>query len=292
MERVSEASGTAVLVCQGRASADGRYAVGRFSDPVARDLLEDVELEIVDQVRDGSVPSDAATRMAWELVRQTGLTVVPRTIAIDDAIRAHRDGQLVVLGAGLDSRAWRMPELAPTTVFEIDHPASQREKVRRMGQRAPLAHRVVEVPLELGRGSLGRALEEAGFDARATSTWVWEGVIPYLTAPVVESTLAEIAAQSPPGSRLILTYQARALGPRVARAAMRLLMRASRVPDPLATEPWRSLWRPAELAGLCRRHGYSVTTDEDLLTLAAELDLPGANPSSLRNGRVAVATRT
>ncbi len=286
------ASTTAVLVCQGRASADGRYAVGRFSDPVARELLEPDELAVVDRVREGLPPTDGNERMAYEMVRQTGLTVVPRTVAIDDAIREHVAGQLVLLGAGLDSRAWRMPELASTTVFEVDQHASQKEKVRRIGARAPLAHRVAEVPVDLGSGSLARGLDEAGFDPREVTTWVWEGVIPYLPAAAVAATLGEISTQSAPGSRLIMNYQSRELRPRVARTLVRLVLRASRASDPLASEPWRSLWRPAELAKLCAEHGYRVDSDEDLLTLSGQLDLPAGTVSSLRNGHVAVATRT
>src|SRR6476619_2527275 len=133
------ASATAVLVCQGRASAEGRYAVGRFSDPVARELLEPGERVVVDQVRAGRVPAGAGDRMTYELLRRTALTMVPRTITIDEAIRDHAAGQLVILGAGLDARGWRMPELGDTTVFEVDHPASQREKLRRVGGLAPTA---------------------------------------------------------------------------------------------------------------------------------------------------------
>ncbi len=287
----ASASATAVLVCQGRASADGRYAVGRFSDPVARDLLEPDELEVVDRVRVGAVPGEGTARMAYEMVRQTGLTIVPRTVAIDDAIRAQVTGQLVILGAGLDSRAWRMSELASTTVFEVDQPASQKEKVRRIGARAPLALRVAQVPVDLNSGALARGLQDAGFDPRARTTWVWEGVIPYLPAAAVAATLGELSTQSAPGSRLVLTYQSRELRPRLGRTLLRLVLRASGAADPLASEPWRSLWRPSELARLCEQHGYRVDADDDLLSLSAKLDLPAGVASSLRNGHVAIATR-
>ncbi len=74
--------------------------------------------------------------------------MVPRTVAIDEALReavggadgeavgdrgVRRAEQLVVLGAGLDGRPWRMPELAAVAVFEVDHPASQRDKLDRLG---------------------------------------------------------------------------------------------------------------------------------------------------------------
>ena len=58
------ASSTAVLVCQGRAAADGRYAVGRFSDPVARELLDPADRLSVARVRAARVPSGPAGRLA------------------------------------------------------------------------------------------------------------------------------------------------------------------------------------------------------------------------------------
>lgn len=172
------ASSTAVLVCQGRATADGRYAAERFCDPIARELLDPADRSIVDDVRAGRVPTRAADRMTYELVRRTGLTTVPRTISIDDAIREHAADQVVILGAGLDGRAWRMSELARATVFEVDHPASQRDKLRRVGGLVPTAGRVVPVAVDLASAHLGPALEGAGFDRRTVTTWVWEGVVP------------------------------------------------------------------------------------------------------------------
>jgi methyltransferase (TIGR00027 family) len=285
------ASSTAVLVCQGRASVDGRYAVGRFSDPVARELLGPAERVVVDRVRAGQAPAGSAERIGYELVRRTGLTMVPRTITIDEAIRDHAAGQLVVLGAGLDARAWRMPGLGGTTVFEVDHPASQRDKLRRVGALAPTAGRVVPVAVDLTRERLGPALERAGLDRRSVTTWVWEGVVPYLTGDEVRTTVAQVAELSPPGSRLVVNYQAKSLPTVVMRAVMRLVLRVSRQPDPLAGEPWRSRWAPDGMQALLRAHGLEVVSDTDLLTLSAGLDLPREADGSLRNGRVAVAVR-
>ena len=283
------ASTTAVLVCQGRATADGRYAVGRFSDPVARELLDPEDRVMVDLVRSGAVPSEAANRMAYEMVRRVGVTMVPRTIAIDEAIRGHGARQLVILGAGLDARAWRMSELAQAAVFEVDHPASQRDKLRRIGGLPPTAGRVVPVAIDLATERLGPPLERAGFDRHAVTTWVWEGVVPYLTADDVRATVAQVAELSAPGSLLVVNYQTTSLPATVMRAAMRLALRLSRQPDPMAGEPWRSLWRPEEMRDMVSDNGFEVTTDSDLLTLSASLALPSDNNGSLRNGRVALA---
>lgn len=284
------ASSTAVLVCQGRATADGRYAVGAFSDPVAGRLLDAAELAVVEQVRADRMPADGRERMAYEMVRRTGLTVVPRTIAIDRAISEHAAGQVVILGAGLDARAWRMPELARTVVFEVDHAASQQDKLRRTGRLAPSAGRVVPVAVDLGTERLAPSLAAAGFDRQRVATWVWEGVVPYLTSAEVRATVSQVAQLSAPGSLLAVNYQAKSLPARVMRTTVRLVLRAARQPDPLAGEPWRSLWRPAAMRRMLDEHGFDVVSDSDLLALSEGLSLPGGNSGSLRNGRVALAT--
>lgn len=285
------ASATAVLVCQGRAVADGRYAVGRFSDPIARDLLEGADRDLVDRVRAEKVPAGGADRMTYEMVRRTGVTMVPRTIAIDQAIRDHAVAQVVILGAGLDARAWRMTELVRATVFEVDHPASQEDKLHRIGSLPPTAGQVVPVAVDLAKERLGPALAKAGFDVRAATTWVWEGVVPYLTADEVRATVGQIAELSAPESRLVVNYQTKSLPTSIMRAAMRFMLRVSRQPDPIAGEPWRSLWRPDRMRSMLSDNGFDVISDSNLLSLSEGLALPTDNDGSLRNGRVAIAVR-
>ena len=288
---VGAASSTAVLVCQGLATADGRYAVGRFSDPVAEELLDPAERTVVERVRAGDVPAQAAERMAYEMVRRSGITIVPRTVAIDEAIREHDAAQLVILGAGLDARAWRMSELADVTVFEVDHPASQRDKLRRIGDRTPTALRVLPVEVDLATQTLSPTLENAGFDRQVVSTWVWEGVVPYLVANDVRAAVAQIAELCAPGSRLVVNYQAKSAWVSLMRGAMRLILRLTRQPDPLAGEPWRSLWRPESMQRLLHDSGFRVVSDDDLFTLAVGFELPSDVEGSLCNGRVVLAVR-
>ncbi|MFD4652364.1 class I SAM-dependent methyltransferase [Streptomyces sp. NPDC058441] len=116
-------SRTAVLVRQGRAAADASVAAGRFSDPVAMQLLRAEERTPVDAVRVGVPPQGRPARTRYESVRARAEVMVARTGAIDEALCACPPRQLVILGAGLDSRAWRLPQLARTDVWEVDHPA-------------------------------------------------------------------------------------------------------------------------------------------------------------------------
>lgn len=285
------ASSTAVLVCQGRATAHGRYAVGTFADPVAWHLLDPDERAVVEAARAAHPPPDAGQRMAHELVRRTGILMVPRTLAIDRAVREHGAAQVVVLGAGLDARAWRMAELADATVHEVDHPASQRDKQRRLGGRPPTARAVVPVAVDLAEQQLAPALERGGFDRSVATTWVWEGVVPYLTDASVRATVAQVAALSAPGSLLVVNYQGRSLTTAAMRRGMRAVMRLTGQHDPMAGEPWRSTWAPGDMRKMLGDSGFRTTSDDDLLILASGLALPPGSDASLRNGRVAVAVR-
>ncbi|WP_040809311.1 class I SAM-dependent methyltransferase [Nocardia concava] len=284
------ASRTAILVCQGRAVADGRLGVGRFSDPVAVDLLRDDEREIVEQLRAGAVPKAFGARVEYEFVSATSEVLAARTVAIDDAVREKGLPQQVILGAGLDARAWRMPELAGITVFEVDHPASQAEKRERLGEREPLAS-VRFVPVDFGKDSLGAALTEAGHDESRPTTWIWEGVVPYLTPAEVGETVTEVAKRSAAGSRLIVTYPTPNRLYHYGRRAMEVLLSFTGRTNPMAREPQRSSWTPEAMATVLTDRGFTVTSDRDLLTIAREAGVEGKRGSFLSSGHLVVADR-
>jgi methyltransferase (TIGR00027 family) len=285
------ASRTAVLVCQGRAAAHGRIAQGRFADPVAMALLRDSERVVVRRVREGVPPRGWAGRVEFEMVRASAEVIVPRTVAIDDAVRARRVPQLVIMGAGLDDRAWRMPELAGVDVFEIDHPASQRDKRSRVGDLRPLAESVRFVPVDFTRDRLDTALAPAGHRSEEVTTWIWEGVVPYLSRAEVAATVQAIGSRSAAGSRLIVNYQSPALSAALGRLVARVMTAAARRRSPWADEPRRSSWTPAAMSQLLAGHGFDLTRDDDLLTLAQGLTTPVRQRRSLQTGRVAIADR-
>ncbi|MFC6018146.1 class I SAM-dependent methyltransferase [Plantactinospora solaniradicis] len=283
------ASRTAVLVCQGRAAADGLIAPGRFADPTALRLLRPDERESVQWVREAVVPRHWQQRVDYESVRASAEMMVPRTVAIDDAIRSHPSSQLVILGAGLDGRAWRMPELADVAIFEIDQPASQQDKRDRAAglSGSPPTY----VPVDFGRDRLDQALAAAGHRADQATTWVCEGVVPYLTRVQVAATVGAVATCSAPSSRLIVNFQVPAISASIGRLAARALTASTGRTSVWAHEPWRSTWTPAAMASLLVRHGYTVTRDEDLLQAAEALTTPTRHRRALGNGRVMVADR-
>lgn len=209
-----------------------------------------------------------------------------RTVVIDDAVRGAANPQLVLLGAGLDGRAWRMPELADVDVFEVDHAGSQQDKRERAAGLHPAAGSLQFVPLNLTREGLGSALGSAGHEESRPTTWVLEGVIPYLTPSDAAATVAAVAARSAPGSQLVVSYPpgspASLLGRLLARGFLLLTGRG----DPMAHEPRRSSWTPASVRALLGDAGLQVTDDIAFVTLADELSLSSRH---LGSGRVAIA---
>ena len=142
----------------------------------------------------------------WPGVRTS---VVARTRLIDDAIAQALQPdieQLVILGAGFDSRAYRVPRLREIDVFEVDHPdtqAAKRAVLDRLFSTGP--GRVRFVPVDFTRDDLPSALRFAGHRDSPRTFILWEGVTNYLTEAAVDSTLRWCSRASA-GSVLLFTY--------------------------------------------------------------------------------------
>jgi len=128
---------------------------------------------------------------------------------IDDFLRgclADFTSQVVILGAGLDSRAYR-DEVPTVKFFEIDHPATQAAKIRRLRRMMDrIPGHVTFVPVDFDSETLDK-LTSFGFDASAKTLYIWEGVTPYLAPESVDATLAWVGAHSAAGSSIIFDYQ-------------------------------------------------------------------------------------
>ena len=290
------ASKTAVLVCQARAIADDRLAIGRFSDPFATRLLRDAERVAVDRARSGTTPDTWRERMDAALLGRNATISVSRAVVIDDAIRAKANPQLVILGAGLDARAYRLPELAGVDVYEVDFPATQQDKRDRVNGLQPVAKSLSHVPVDFHRDALGSPLAAAGHDTAVPTTWICEGVLPYLTKTDVDATLAAIDECSVPGSRLILTYSTPAglrLGLKrwwlnsIVDRSLQLVMHVSGA-WPAENEPFLSSWYPEAMRTQLSAHNFLVADDKDLYEVARQLGISARVP---RVAHVAIADK-
>jgi len=280
-------SQTALFVAAARALAnDGFTTVPGFSDPISRGLLTpawEAFYRAVSRFGRHASPERRARAMAR-------LDFVATRVATIDAEIAHAVGsgcrQLVILGAGLDARAFRMRGLADVAVFEVDHPATQAYKRRRIASVPVVARSLAFVSVDFERQRLGGALHDAGFRPDVPTVWVWEGVVMYLTDQAVRQTLEDVAACSAPGSVLVANYHV-PHGPVVGlgRRASRLLLALWREPH-IGQRPREVMH--AEL----RRAGLEVARDTAPAEWAERLG--GKPPSGLtaRVSRMVVARRS
>jgi methyltransferase (TIGR00027 family) len=222
-------------------------------------------LQLAKMIESGRVPPVFARvpgMQRWILYMQV------RTRVIDDIVRAFPGKQLVLLGAGYDCRALRLPELANTRVFEIDHPATQGHKRRvlaELGVESPSTYVTWDFETQ-ATDDLPAALAEAGHDAKAPSLTIWEGVTMYLTEPAIDASLRAIASWSAPGSQLAMTYFAKSRLVEPSWTTRAIAAVVSRV-----GEPWRFGWSPDELPAYLEGRGLELARDIALSDAARDL---------------------
>jgi len=176
--------------------------------------------------------------------------------AEDELAQAYERGtrQYVVLGAGLDTFAYRNPH-RQLRVFEVDHPDTQAWKRRRLQEQAigiPSSMRFVAVDFEKQR--LADRLAAAGFRADRPAFFSWLGVTIYLTPEAVAGTLSTIAGCAP-GSQVVFDF---APPPAEMDAAERRSFERSARGVARSGEPWINFYSPAPFAAQLRAEGYAV----------------------------------
>jgi methyltransferase (TIGR00027 family) len=190
-------------------------------------------------------------------------SAIVRTRVIDDAlvdiIKRHKDSQVVILGAGFDTRAYRLSALAMARVFELDHPATQRAKREVIDRLGLSRDHVVHAPINFEHDDLYDVLSGAGIDPNSPTVFVWEGVTNYLSARAVDDTLATIRRISRnPNAALIITYvDIRALDEPSPFPEARRWTKAVRD----AGEPWTFGLHPESVSRWFRERGYEVRSD-------------------------------
>jgi methyltransferase (TIGR00027 family) len=243
------------MVALWRALADaGESSVPGFSDPFARRFLHGGWRLAFHAALAAArhMPSGARERVA------DAFGVVPLRVAfLDDRLLASMrlaPSQVVLLGAGLDARAWRLAALDGAELFEVDHPATQRFKREEVAAfPLPLA-RVHWVPVDFEREALAPALAAAGHSSAEPTVWLWEGVVMYLGDQALRATLAGVRERSAPGSALLLHYHE----PGATLSGRHLRWSAFRVlGEPQVGARWRATMR-----GEVERAGFTI--DEDV----------------------------
>jgi methyltransferase (TIGR00027 family) len=278
--KADKPSQTASMVAAMRLLADhGLTRAQGFADPTAATLLPDGWARVAAIIeRRLRGMSDAQRRRALQR-----LDLLPlRTLAIDAAVvEAVQEGcrQVVILGAGLDGRAHRMPALAECHVFEVDHPATQAYKRERAARLARACRALTYVSVDFERAQLSASLEDARHVAAERTAWIWEGVTMYLTDDALRATLEAVAARSATGSRLLVQYGEPRAGWRRVFAPFNLLMR-------LWSEPHIGTRSREKMRAEVEHVGLTILADSGVADWAARF---GADEPSVETARTRLA---
>jgi len=242
----SPASRTALGAARHRAVHQLLEAGPILDDPLAVRVTGDDPDELVARARERG-----DHRMRWFVCARSRFAEQ----VLADAVAAGVD-QLVVLGAGLDTFAYRHP-YDGLRIVEVDHPATRAWKLERLADaRIAVPETVVHAPVDFERQDFGEVLEASLDLARPVLFW-WLGVTPYLTGPAVESTLRRLG--SLPSSAVVLDHAT----PLDDAAETTALMRQRREAVARLGEPWVSAYAYPELAELARRSGFTEVRPED-----------------------------
>jgi len=202
-----------------------------------------------------------ARRFQAHFARYLRAFLIARSRVAEDAL-AEAVGrgvrQYVVLGAGLDTFAYRNPYPA-LKVFEVDHPATQEWKRAQLAAAAiPLPQSLTFVPVDFETQTLGARLREAGFADSEKAFFSWLGVSMYLRRDSVTSTLSYVATQVPCGSGVVFDYT---VSPATLGFTRRMIFLALMRRVARAGEPWRTFFEPTALAAELGKLGFAHIDD-------------------------------
>jgi methyltransferase (TIGR00027 family) len=222
-----------------------------FADPLATAVLGAPEANLV-----GEGAQQPATRgMRLFIAARSRFAEESLAAAVARGVR-----QYVVLGAGLDTFAHRNPFVDESLrVFEVDYPATQAWKQRRLadaGLTAPAS--LTFAPVDFERQTLAAGLAAAGFDAAAPAFFSWLGVVVYLSRAAVMTTLSFIAGL-PRGGEVVFDYGRPVSAFPEGAARARQITRAQRAAR--LGEPWITRFEPPELAAMLRGLGFDDLED-------------------------------
>jgi methyltransferase (TIGR00027 family) len=245
-----------------------------LNDPLALRILGDDIAVSLDHAR----AHTSGPRLRWFIAARSRIT----EDALQTAVNAGAS-QLVVLGAGFDTLAYRTRLAGRLRIFEVDHPATQAKK-REMLAAAAIAvpETLTFVSIDFERETLAQALKTAGFTATARSFFSWLGVVPYLTEAAIFSTLGYMA-QLPGGAEVVFDYvnPAASIAP-AGRAAHQAL--AERVAG--FGERIQSYFDTAELDAKLSAAGFRHVDDIGPVELATRFFPEAARAAPTRGGHV------
>jgi methyltransferase (TIGR00027 family) len=277
---ITESVGTTALGVAMARAAESDCDCPLFTDPYAQLFI------------------DAAREQGWEPTASMAVRVdivgryaAARTKWFDEffiAAGANGIDQAVILAAGLDARAWRLPWIQGSVVYEIDQPqvlAFKADVLAKHGAEASATYRAVPIDL---RADWPAALREAGFDPSTPTAWSAEGLLPYLPAAGQDLLFERIAELSAAGSRIAVealnsnTFDAEYLQRRREhlRRALEEAGQSSNADVPETADLW-FIEERADLAQWLADRGWAVTAIDALKLMERYDRLPEGDLADL-----------
>lgn len=225
-----------------------------FDDPLA--------LQILGPRTEAALRADPG-KFAAELMRYLRAALVVRSRYAEDQLGlavARGIAQYVVLGAGLDTFAYRNPWGGNRLhVFEVDHPATQTWKKSLLRDAGiPVPPSVTFAAVDFQSETIAQGLDRAGFRWDQPAFFAWLGVTYYLTRDVVDGVLRFIATSTGKGSAVVFDY---AISPSSASPRRRAAFAALAQRVALVGEPWRTFFDPPRLSADLRAMGFVDVED-------------------------------
>lgn len=203
-----DASKTAETIAVVRMSESKRPEEERICyDPHA---IHFISQEVLDFAAHNPEKYKAFVARNERLVPGASNSIVARVRFFDDIVKSSiNEGleQLIILGAGYDTRAYRIEGLDKVNVFEIDHPATQKIKIEKIKEIFnSLPHYVTYIPLDLEIDKFGQRLLESKYDSSKKTLFIMEGLLMYLAPEIVDKILSFIVHNSGNGSAILFDY--------------------------------------------------------------------------------------
>lgn len=225
---------------------------------IEQSLLQALQIENSDL---SALPPEQMNTVRIMLIKMGASNVISRSAYMEKHLEeAVQQGvrQYVILGAGMDTFAFRRPDLLESLkVFEIDHPAMQafkRGRIEELGWEKP--SRLQFVAVDFTQDSLADKLIQSGFDPQAKSFFSWLGVTMYLTREESLATLSSIAQTASAGSMIIYDYLDNDTPGKIASEVRETLSRK-------VNEPIKSGFDPSALADDLARSGLHLVENLD-----------------------------
>lgn len=217
----NKASITALMSAFARAYHSANSVKPVFNDFIARQLMSDEEYDMMRKYVTGGIDffapdkkdsfRDNEEMLKWLVETQLAPTPLARAKFCEDSLKtAIMTGteQYVILGAGLDTFAWREKELMQRiSVFEADHPLTQEDKKQRLKRaNLDLPENLRFISVDFAKDDLRSRLAEGGFDENKKTFFSWLGVSYYLSEAEINGFLGNLSSFAADGSTLLFDY--------------------------------------------------------------------------------------